>query len=543
MEYAVYKEQELTQYRGNPMIETLPPIPGDDREIMQHLAGIIKPCTPEEKQMKQLLRIHLLQKNRNDFFYPFAQVRRLDTAIQVMIRSGYLNRNPISAEYCSKLTELDRSENNKNFGETWVNAVPELGTVVYGISGTGKSMALRQCLNYYPPLIRHTEYKEKPFTKTQLPWLMVEAPYDGNYVTFCRSIFQEIDKRCGTNNLDKYGYSTYSPSTMILQMQKLLLLYNVGILVIDEVQNLLRSKNGSDEMMSFFVSLTNQLSVPIIYCGTSNAIKLFQSRMSLARRQIGAGDMRFQAIEYNSGEWTNMMKFLWRGYVLREETPLDDEMLNLFWEYSQGLIGVVVALFCLVQVRALLSGRESFDARLLKSTYDEDMAIVRPMLEAIKSGDEWEMAKYEDICLDVEGTINAGIDESKHQEDIEKIIAEKSLTIAQRRQSTSDSIYTTIRGIGLCKTVNDKKLKDLIRKTVDSAPDDTEESELLEAVVAATMQPKTIVRSQKQITLARNSGLLYMLEQSEKKHTDFHNDLLEYGYIKPIEDDYADLIG
>lgn len=541
MEYAVYREQELEQYRGNPMIEALPPIPGDESEIIQHLAGFIKICTPEEKQMKPLLRIHSLNRIHQSFFYPFAQVRQLDTAIQMMIRSAYINRNPISAEYRQKLIAMDR-EASENNSDVWINAIPELGTVVYGVPGSGKTRALRQCLNYYPPLIRHTEYQGTPFTKTQIPWLMVDAPYDGDYVTFCRSVFKVIDERCGTNYHDKYGYSTYNPSTMILHMRKLLFLNNVGILIVDEVQNLLRCKNGSDEMMAFFVSLTNQLGVPIIFCGTSNAIKLFQKRMSLARRQLGAGNMKFEAIERDNSEWTNMMKYLWRGYILQEEMSLNEDLLDAFWDYSQGLIGIVVVLFCQVQIRALLSGRESFDIQLLKNTYDIDLAIIKPMLEAIKSGDEWKMVKYEDISFDLDITIKAGIEECKHQEFLEEVIAAKSLTIAQRRQSTSDSIYTTIRAIGVCD-MDDKKLKVLIRETVDSVPDDTEESELLKAVLAVIIQPKPAKRSGKQIVMARNSGLLYVFEQSEKNHTDIHNDLLEYGYIKRIEDDFPDLTG
>lgn len=543
MYHAHYKEQELAQYRGNPLIEALPPIPADEIEVLQHLVGIVNICTPEEKRLKPFLRIHLLNKNRSDFFFPFGQVQRLDTLIHMMIRGAYMNRNPILPEYRSMLSALDK-------GETWgardhsgINFVPEMGTVIYGVSGSGKSRGLYQCLKYYPSLIRHTEYQGQPFTRTQLPWLMVEAPYDGNYVTFCRTVFQEIDKRCGTNNLDKYGYSTYSVSTMILHMQKLLLLYNVGILIIDEVQNLLRCKNNSDEMLAFFVSLTNQLSVPIIYCGTSNAIRLFQSRMSLARRQTGAGDMKFEAIKRSSSEWVGMMEYLWRGYVLQEEILLDDKMLDAFWRYSQGLIGVVVALFCLVQIRALQSGRESFDIQSLQKVYDKDMALIKPMLEAIKSGKEWQIAQYEDMFIDIGATINAGIKESVHQEEPEKGISGKSLTVAQRLQSVADRLYTKIRDIDLCEDVEDNELKAVINQVVKSASDDMEEGKLLKAVVLRFLQPKKLKCSGKKISVPRNSGLLYILEQSEKNKTDIHDDLLECGFIKRIEDDYPDLAG
>lgn len=49
MNYAHYIEQELAQYRGNPLIEALPPIPVDEKEVIQNLAGMVSSCTPEEK--------------------------------------------------------------------------------------------------------------------------------------------------------------------------------------------------------------------------------------------------------------------------------------------------------------------------------------------------------------------------------------------------------------------------------------------------------------------------------------------------------------
>jgi hypothetical protein len=546
MEKANYKKQKLVQYQGNPMIEALPPIPEDNSEVFRNLTGLVNTISPEEKKLKPLLRMHLLHKTRNEFFFPFAQVRRLDTAIQIMIRGAYMGRNPVTMEYRRHLAELDRQDEQEKQSVD-INErpmiLPEMGAIIFGISGSGKSRALSQCLCYYPLSIRHEVYNGKPFTRTQLPWLMVEAPYDGNYVTFCRAVFQEIDKRCGTNNLDKYGYSTHSVSTMILHMQKLLMLYNVGILIIDEVQHLLITKSDSSEMLAFFVSLTNQLGVPIIYCGTSNAIKLFQSRMAIARRQTGAGDMKFQPIDRKNREWSSMMNFLWRGYVLREDVPLDSEMLDVFWECSQGLIGIVVALFCQVQIRALFGNRESFDVGLVLKTYNEDLALVKPMLEAIKSGNEWEIAKYEDLNLDIGVIIDDAIKEYEHQEQIDDLIAEKVKSVAQRHQSVVDSVYTTIRAIGLCREVEDLKLQQVIEKTVEDNPIDTVEGDLIQIIVTTFMQQKVSKSGRKRSLNSNSVGLVRLLEQSENEQMDFHDVLLEHGYIKLIKDDFADIVG
>lgn len=540
---AVYKDQTLEQYRGNPMIEALPHIPEDMREVISNLSVVVSECSPEQKKLKPLLRMHLMHKTLNEFFYPFAQVRRLDAAIHMMIRGAYMNRNPISLGYRKLLTQLDAQEGQSVDGNEMTIIAPEMGTVIYGMSGSGKSRALQQSLSYYPTLIRHEEYDGMPFTRTQLPWLMVEAPYDGNYVTFCRAVFQEIDKRCGTDNLYKYGYSTYSVSTMILHMQKLLLLYNVGILIIDEVQNLLHIKGDSSEMLAFFVSLTNQLGVPIIYCGTSNAIKLFQSRMAIARRQTGAGDMKFQPIERNSGEWSSMMKFLWHGYVLQEDTPLDREMLSVFWECSQGLIGIVVALFCQVQIRALLGKMESIDVALVRKTYDKDLALVKPMLEAIKSGNEWEISKYEDLYLDIGCTIDAGIKECERQEQLDDMIAKKTQSIINRRKTLADSIFITIRAIGLYRDVEDEILTQFIRTVVEDHSDGTDEGVLLQTVITTLIQPNAEKISRKRKVNVNPTGLIKLWEQSEKEHKDLHDILLQNGYIKPLENDFPDVMG
>jgi len=542
MEKAVYRDQKLEMYRGNPMIEALPPIPEDEREVLKNLVGLIEKITTEQREMKPYLRMHLLKKIEHEFFYPFAQVRKLDLSIHMMIRSAYLNRNPLNMEYNELLIELDKQKTKEFSNSENPIITQEAGTVIFGMSGSGKSRALRQCLSYYPTAIRHEVYNGKAFTKTQLPWLIVDAPFDGSYVTFCRTVFKEIDKRCDGNSLEKYGYTTHSSSTMILHMQKLLLLYNVGILVIDEVQNILNAKAESSEILAFFLSLTNQLGVPIIYCGTSNAIKLFQSRMAVARRQIGAGDMKFQQIDRNNGEWENMMKYLWRGYILQEDVLINDEMLDVFWECSQGLIGIVVPLFCRVQINALLSGRESFDIAFVYKTCNEDLAIIKPMLDAIKSGDEWEILKYEDICLDLGSTIDNGIKELQHQEELEKIIESKMKSVDERRLNTADNIFTTIRGMRILKEIEDNKLKSIIRTVVEKNPVNAEEGDLLQAVILSAMQ-QPAKEHKRGSGGVNSSGLIGLFEQAEKKHKHMHDVLQENGYIKKIEDDFSDLVG
>ena len=71
---------------------------------------------------------------------------------------------------------------------------------------------------------------------------------------------------------------------MLMHLTTLLINYNVGVLVIDEIQHLSKLKNESMDMLDFLVTLTNMFSVPMIFIGTSKARRLFQYNFRLARR-------------------------------------------------------------------------------------------------------------------------------------------------------------------------------------------------------------------------------------------------------------------
>lgn len=54
-------------------------------------------------------------------------------------------------------------------------------------------------------------------------------------------------------------------------MTSLASMYGIGVLVIDEIQYLLHSKNERDEMLNFLVTLSNIVGIPTVLIGTSKA--------------------------------------------------------------------------------------------------------------------------------------------------------------------------------------------------------------------------------------------------------------------------------
>ena len=142
---------------------------------------------------------------------------------------------------------------------------------IIGISGIGKTTAIERLLLMYPQIIKHFEYKGESFTRTQIVWLKIDCPYDGSLSTLCKNFFKAIDDILGTRYLEKFGYSNRITSTMMINMTKLAWRYGIGVLVIDEIQQLLNTKMIKKKMLNFFVTLTNTVGIPTVLIGTSKS--------------------------------------------------------------------------------------------------------------------------------------------------------------------------------------------------------------------------------------------------------------------------------
>lgn len=73
------------------------------------------------------------------------------------------------------------------------------------------------------------------------------------YLQCVKGFFKAIDDLLGTRYLEKYGYLNRVTSTMLLHMTSLASMYGIGVLVIDEIQHLLHSKNDQEEMLNFLL--------------------------------------------------------------------------------------------------------------------------------------------------------------------------------------------------------------------------------------------------------------------------------------------------
>lgn len=92
---------------------------------------------------------------------------------------------------------------------------------------------------------------------------------------------------------------------MLLHRTSLANMYGVGILVIDEIQHLLHAKNDKEDMLNFFVTLSNTVGVPTVLIGTSKAQQLFKGNFRQARRAASEGSIIWDRMNEDSEEWSS----------------------------------------------------------------------------------------------------------------------------------------------------------------------------------------------------------------------------------------------
>jgi len=396
---AEYKEQVIPDYTGNPFIEALPPIYSTG-EVIERIS-IYPPFSDKERLLEKQYKIHLVQR-LFQCFQPLTIHLDLESRLSRIIRQGYLARNSFDPKYRHNFINSNSVINNMNHDLNHNELFRSTGAslTIIGISGIGKTTAINRILSLYPQVIIHSKYKDKNFSMYQITWLKIDCPHDGSLKGLCVEFFLKIDSILGTNYYQKFGQGRLSVNTMLPAMAKIAINIGLGLLIIDEVQNLNEARSGgADKMLNFFVGLTN-LGIPNVLVGTPSAMSILQSKFRQARRGSGQGDLVWDRLK-NDENWDLLMNAIWDYQWNRNVTILDKKISDTLYEESQGITDIAVKLYAMSQIRSMMSGTEVITSELIQSVAKENFKLVKPMIDALKTSDIKKIALYEDIATDM----------------------------------------------------------------------------------------------------------------------------------------------
>ncbi len=421
-EWASYTEQEVPHYEGNPMIEALPPIWSEDK-VIKLLQGDIKHAEDYRRRRAEV-RYHMVY-HLIHLFIPLPQPLLIEQSISRAIREGYYARNPYldkrywrndrnttgrAIQYVAVLDVAAPSAmlHNGTVDSGEQDEPQELdplakttGFAVIGLSGVGKSTTIDRNLLLYPQIIDHLRYHNDPFPFTQLVWLKLECPHDGSLKGLCLDFFQSIDCLLNTNYYETFADNgNASVPKMLPSIKKVARAHCLGLLVLDELQNLSSAKSGGAELMlNYLVSLENS-GLPLLMIGTPKAMRLFNKAFSQARRAAGQGDFVWDRMK-NDGVWRIFLRKLWEYQYTQKDSPLTDELSNCLYDVTLGITDVAVKIYILAQMRAIASGVEQITENIIRAVADDSLVLAKRGLDAIRNGD-YTAPEIDDICLDLE---------------------------------------------------------------------------------------------------------------------------------------------
>lgn len=394
---AEYMEQMLEEYSGNPLIEALPPI--FSYEQTEELVHEYPAFSEKERELDERYRYHCVQRLFR-YFQPLSVHFDIEQRISRVIRQGYISRNPLHPGNAADMQQIYRMirEGNYEFNRELLSRTSATGFTIIGTSGVGKSTSVEKILSLYPQIIVHSEYKGKPFCHYQLTWLKLDCPFDGSVKGLCNNFFLAFDRLLGDNTYNKYADGrNISVNTMMPIMAQLARNHSLGMLIIDEIQHLSLAKSGgSEKMLNFFVNLVNTIGVPVILIGTTKAMSILQSEFRQARRGSGQGDLIWERMR-NDMYWELLLEGMWKYQWTRHKVELTKELIDALYFESQGIVDIAVKIFILAQMRAIASGKEVISDKLIGAVARENLKLVKPMLDALKSGDLDRIELYKDI--------------------------------------------------------------------------------------------------------------------------------------------------
>jgi hypothetical protein len=148
--------------------------------------------------------------------------------------------------------------------------------------------------------------------------------------------------------------------------------------------------------------LVNVVEVSVVLIGTPKALRLFASEFRQARRASGDGSIVWDRLPKDES-WEDFLEELWPYQWLNNNVTRDEALTNKLYELTQGVPDIAVKLFCLAQSRAILLAAspedEALSPELFDQVFEDEFSIVKPMLEALRSGNRRKIEDCNDLIF------------------------------------------------------------------------------------------------------------------------------------------------
>ena len=246
---------------------------------------------------------------------------------------------------------------------------------IIGSSGIGKSSAISRAIELI------TENKvietEKPYSKI-IPCVTIQCPFDSSVKGLLLEILRKVDEVLDSTYYEK-ALRSRATTDMLIGSVSQVALNHIGLLIVDEIQNVVNSKNGKS-LVGVLTQLINNSGISICMVGTPESNIFFEQAMQLARRSLG---LQYGAMKYDNS-FKEFCTILFSYRYVKYESRLTEGIISWIYEHSGGITSVVISLIHDAQEIAILNGSEKIDLDNLTEAYKKRLSLLHDYIEPRK---------------------------------------------------------------------------------------------------------------------------------------------------------------
>ena len=321
-----------------------------------------------------------------------SEIRNTDTSVRLMALSDLYRvyiPSQMSLEIYSKLylallrsmqkkgTKLAVQQQNQNYRAiiqqeySGIMGGSDSFTII-GTSGIGKSSAISRAIN----LITKNRVIEadNPYTHV-IPCIIVQCPFDSSVKGLLLEVLRKVDEVLDSKYYQN-ALRARATTDMLIGSVSQVALNHIGMLVVDEIQNVANSKNGKS-LIGALTQLINNSGISICMVVTPESSRFFESAMQLARRSVG---LQYTTMSHDK-YFQEFCKVMFKYQYVQKTTEITDGILAWLYEHSAGITSVVVALIHDAQEIAILNGKEILNLESLNEAYQQRLSLLHGYIQ------------------------------------------------------------------------------------------------------------------------------------------------------------------
>lgn len=243
---------------------------------------------------------------------------------------------------------------------------------IIGTSGIGKSSAISRAISV---IAENRIIETKNLCTPIIPFLVVQCPFDSSVKGLLFEILRKVDETLGSNYY-QFALKARATTDMLIDSVAQVALNHIGMLVVDEIQNVANSKNGKS-LIGALTQLINNSGISICMVGTPESAVFFEQAMQLARRSVG---LKYTTMNYDE-YFQSFCKVLFKYQYTKQRTEITPVIIEWLYEHSSGIVSVVISLIYDAQEIAILTGKEVLNLETLNEAYQQRLSLLHGYIQ------------------------------------------------------------------------------------------------------------------------------------------------------------------